>query len=1611
VFSVRHRVVGWTSAGGFVDDASAMNSLHTPGAPFPTLVALLGERARAAPETTAFVYLRDGHTEATRLDHATLDRRARALAAALRSAGVQSGERALLLFPAGVEVLVALFGCLYAGVIAVPAPAPEASRVARTLPRLNAIADDAQASMLISCAETLEVIDSASLGVGGLASVHRLDVARVDESLATDWRTPAISGDTIAYLQYTSGSTATPKGVCLTHAQLLRHLQVLANHSCGYSSKTVTVCWMPYFHDYGLVEGMLLPLFNGTLCVLMSPYALIKHPANWLRAISRYRATHSQAPNFAYALCARKIDEATFAELDLRHWQCAGNAAEPINPDALTAFAQKSRSAGFQYESFYPGYGLAEATLIVTYKPHGESPRVGHFDRAALEAGRVRGAATDASPQGTRNIVSCGRPLKDTRVVIVDPETCTRAPADAVGEIWVSSPAVAGGYWRRHQDTEKTFNARLVDTGEGPFLRTGDLGFLYGGELYLCGRLKDLIIVHGQNISPQDIEWTVQAAHPALKPECGAAFSVEIEGEERLVVVQEIQGRRVRALDETAAFAAIRGAVGEAHGLELEAIVLLRPGGVSKTSSGKIQRSACRAMFLDGSLNAVATWRRPPDAAQAALLTRSTKRPSENALREFVLTRIAAAVGQPVELIDPREPFARFGLDSVRAVALAGDLETWLGCELPATLAFDYPNAAALARHLSAGERGDAVHAPESTRGRQPIAIIGIGCRFPGGIDDPEQFWEALRAGFDGVREVPAQRWNVDAWYAPEPITPGKMNSRWGGFIDDVDAFDAGFFAMSPREARFVDPQQRILLEVSWEALEHAGIAAERLAGTRTGVFVGICSNDYQRLQGAGASLQDGYAATGNALSIAANRISYTLDLVGPSWAVDTACSSSLVAVHHACRSLREGEADMALAGGVNLVLDPAGTVAFSQSRMMSPTGRCRTFSDDADGYVRAEGCGIVVLKRLADATRAGDRIIAVIRGSAVNQDGRSNGLTAPSGPSQQAVVRAALADAGVAAAEVGYVEAHGTGTPLGDPIELNALAAVLSDGRTPTQRCWVGSVKSNIGHLEGAAGIAGLIKAALCVERGEIPRNLHFRSLNPHIRIEGRGLDVATRTVEWAGESGARIAGVSSFGFGGTNAHVVVASPERAGALLRRAQRPMHLLSLSARDQYDLDRLVDSYIRRLKTLDNEAIADLCHTANVGRTGFPYRATATASDREGLLAALGFLGGRESVDQSGLYRGRVREAALVPLELHFGDRTFAPEAASLLYGSSPVFQAAVDALAVGLDSELRNDAMHVVRSGCLSDEGQHRRAALDVVFGCAIEALWRSWGVSPDAVSGVGSGLYVAAAAAGVMTRPQAVALALAATRDAGIGGATQTEAALDALDLQPPRVDLAGIPRDALVTREFWTEAARRGPVGARLCGGAEGKIVLGIEAAARHEPSGNGSQLSGMGDWRVLLDALAKLTHAGYAVDWTGFDRPYGYKIIDAPRYPFRRARHWFDGSQAIAEPKRPRAMSPDLPTAIVDTDRRGRARDLPIENANVPSGALATRRNLDAPIDRESSQNANDGRRLQRSLSPIELDTLSDDEVETLLRERLDSFEYQTRRQSDTERDHHE
>ena len=583
-------------------------SLDYPKATAPsTIVELLRGRAVHQTNHHAYTFLIDGKTESAPLTYGELDRQARAIGALLQQ-HQSKGERALLLYPQGLEVIAAFCGCLYAGVIAIPVPPPESGRLKRTLPRLRSIVKDAQASIALTTSNILALVETVQDEFPEFKQMRWIATEQLDLELAERWQDPQIDQNMLAYLQYTSGSTSTPKGVMLSHFNLIHHSSYL-QRACGYGSDSVTTCWMPYFHDYGLVEGMMLPLFNGTPCYLMSPFSFIKRPIQWLRNITHFRITHSQGPNFAYDQCVRRVKPKQIAELDLSCWQAAGNAAEPINPRVMENFVELFAPCGFSWEAFAPAYGLAEYTLLVSSNPKGQKPVLCHLDATALEQDRI----VEAKPNSelVRTLVGCGHLVGNTQVAIVHPDSLTRCDENEVGEVWVSDPSVTQGYWQRPEETERTFHAYTKDTQEGPFLRTGDLGFLKAGELFITGRIKDLIIVRGTNHYPQDIEWTVQNLHSALRPDYGAAFSIEVKGEEQLVVVQEVE-RRSELPDPDHLIADIRQEIAEQHEIQVYAIVLAKPGNILKTASGKIQRRACRHNFLTGQLTIVADWSENP---------------------------------------------------------------------------------------------------------------------------------------------------------------------------------------------------------------------------------------------------------------------------------------------------------------------------------------------------------------------------------------------------------------------------------------------------------------------------------------------------------------------------------------------------------------------------------------------------------------------------------------------------------------------------------------------------------------------------------------------------------------------------------------------------------------------------------------------------------------------------------------------------------------------------------------------------------------------------------------------------------------------------------------
>ncbi|WP_424102387.1 beta-ketoacyl synthase N-terminal-like domain-containing protein [Moorena producens] len=648
----------------------------------------------------------------------------------------------------------------------------------------------------------------------------------------------------------------------------------------------------------------------------------------------------------------------------------------------------------------------------------------------------------------------------------------------------------------------------------------------------------------------------------------------------------------------------------------------------------------------------------------------------------------------------------------------------------------------------------------------EPIAIIGMSCRFPGGVNSPEAFWQLLHHGVDAIAEVPLARWNIDDYYDPSPDAPGKLYTRDGGFISQIDRFDAAFFGISPREAHSLDPQQRLLLEVSWEAIERANIVPDKLFNSLTGVFIGIGNSNYQSKL-ATSEIPQAYWGTGNVPSAATGRLSYILGLTGPNMAVETACSSSLVSVHLACQSLRQRECNMALAGGVNLLLSPELSIVFSKAKMLSPDGRCKTFDASANGYVRGEGCGIIVLKRLSDAVANQDNILAVIRGSAINQDGASGGLTVPNGPSQVAVIRQALENGGVDPASVSYIEAHGTGTSLGDPIEVGAIGTVFGKTHSQENPLSVGTVKTNIGHLEVAAGIAGLMKVVLQLQQQKIAPSLHFNQPNPYINWSQLPLQVSTKLSPWQTNGKTRIAGVSSFGFSGTNAHAILEeAPVKAKSQKSKLkiqdglERAVHLLTLSAKTETALGELVNSYQNSLKTHRELKVADICHTANTGRAQFHHRLAVVASNQQELVEKLRQHQKKEEV--GGIYSGELTNNTTVPkiAFLFTGQGSQYVNMGRQLYQQAPTFREAInqcEEILSSLETFKETSLREILYPA--ADKEQLSTSLLDqtaytqpVLFALeyALFKLWQSWGIKPNVVMGHSVGEYVAATVAGV---------------------------------------------------------------------------------------------------------------------------------------------------------------------------------------------------------------------------------------------------------------------
>ncbi len=1467
---------------------------------YESIVDVVRFRARQTPAREMFRFLPDGKEDKAKTwTCEDLDRHARMVASELQCHG-SNGQPVLLLVPPGNHFLEAFFGCLYCGSVAVPVPPPGLGRLSRTLPRIRHVISDCQAALIVTTSSLQPAVDEL-LKISSLNNVAVVLLDHMEEKQADTWLATENKKDQLAFLQYTSGSTGNPKGVMVSHGNVLANLEAMSTHWKVREEMTY-VNWLPPFHDMGLLGCILMPVFSGSFGVLLPPVSFLQRPTSWLEAIDRYRGNVSGGPNFSLEHCCRRVKEHHLRDLDLSCLEVLFCGSEPLRKRTVENFLSKFSRYGLNRKAFHPCYGLAETTLFVSAVDTERGIKTVTINPKITEEHKRPRFVKEDTDHGL-TLYSCGRTADKHTVLIVDLETFTPLPEDRVGEVWISGPSVTRGYWKKETETKDTFEGMIKNDTPGKYLRTGDLGFFHEGELYISGRLKEMMILDGRNYFPQDIESTVTISHEALTNHFNAVFSVDLPHGCEMVVVQEIPSGldNLRAITDS-----IRRLVSEDHGVSPATVVLVRRNSIPRTTSGKIQRNLCRTCYETGQLKTLFTWKESPVPA-LTLPHKNEEIPSTGRdWAAWLRKAMAARVDMNEESIDCAGNFSQFGLDSKKSAELVHELSSLLGQTLPISLFYDHPSISSLAEYLAGNHSKQNISIRHTLKkDSNKIAIIGLSCCFPGAAG-PEEFGNLLLQGSDAIRRVPGNRWQI----SDGDDTRGL---EWGGFIDSIFDFDPGFFRISPREAREMDPQQRLLLRLAWQVFERAAIAPDKLSGSQTGVFVGISTTDFANLRSAEKIPVNQYVGTGNAHCAAANRLSYILGLRGPSLAVDTACSSSLVAIHLACRSIRSGESDMALAGGVNVMLSPEPNRIFAAANLMAANGRCKTFSDEADGYVRSEGCGLLLLKRLDTALADNDTILGVIAGSAINQDGPSNGFTAPSREAQSSVIVDALTDAGTTPEEIDLVEAHGTGTPLGDPIEVSALADVFSD-RDASAPLYITSVKTNIGHLEAAAGIAGLAKVLIALEHEIIPAHLHLNRLNRNIHLLDIPAVIATTASSWPrNPQRTRKAGISSFGFGGTNAHVIIeeapcTDTETEGSA--QQERPVSLLTVSAFREEDLKTLVGQYADSLA--GGMDLASFCHTAHLGRAEFIYRLALPCSNPTEAAATLRkWMKG----DSSEVISGRIPAAGETPLIFYFPDSlSLNRSEGKELYNHEPVFREAVD--------HCKNIFQkHAVPLDFTAPfQGLQNYFLFTLQYGLA--KLWQAWGVQPEKIVASGTGKYAPLCLYGYLSLAETVHLLVqtSSPRQTQTNTVSNILAHLYAPETGPEFIDSTTgtvLDIDKLRNINHWiTEDSGRNKCTKRLpsshISADEQLVILGHDLPPEQDMNRQqGNILRSLGregeDYRIIFSSLARIWLNGRTVNWQGFREKHRQKKIKIPTYPFSNnfaetpLRHSWNSSQS--------------------------------------------------------------------------------------------------------------
>jgi len=1174
---------------------------------------------------------------------------------------LKSQDKALILFPQGLDYIYSLIACWYANVVAVPLPVAHSSLKEQDIEKITVILKESEASYIITNAFFKDFLKEKQ-------AFNNVRILSVDElpklAFSKAVERAHFSGDT-ALLLYTSGSTSQPKGIVISHENLVLRADCSAAQ-WGVCQDSCIVSWMPQFHSFGLLINILVPLLKGASGIILNPGSFLKNPQYWFRMIDKYGATHTAAPNFAFDYCNSYIDINSVEKLSLHSLKAIICGGEPVRKETYENFIKKFMALGLDKKMFCPHYGLSE--MVVTTKKPGKLPRYLSLDISCLEHGEIKHTGNKGK---SKLVVSCGELGEGICALAVNPENCKRCKSDEVGEIWIKAPSMEVGYLKQNGRIESAFSGVLGDTGEGGFLRTGDLGFIEDNQLYIVGREKDVIIINGKNHHAVDIEWTIKKNISYLDLPT-VAFSCEIDGKERIVVVQELNA----SLDEREYKKIVHemlAVVSETHEVELYEIDLVECGSIPKTGSGKIQRKACRSAYLALQLHAFYKYKN----GVAILHAKPESIPLK--VNDGVLATLKKEVflsvpGIGKDRLEDASSLSELGLDSIKYVLISKRIEDVFRIQFGPVMLFKYRSFEKLAEYISsqieepqvkAGGQVGIRYQDTNEHNDKDIAIIGVSCNFPGGAPDLESFWENLVNGKDCITPVSQSRIAVLEDYRNHYGDSNDSFPMWGGFIEDVDKFDAPFFGISPLEAESMDPQQRKLLELTWSVIEDSGYNPLSFADKAVGLFIGVHNNDYAELILRQPELMDtygGFLDSGLHMSLVAHRTSRWFDFHGPSEVINTACSSSLVALHHAVQSIHRGESSMAIAGGINIILGSRIYSASHKAGMLSKDGRCKTFDRSADGFVRAEGYGAVLLKPYSRAVKDKDTIYGIIKGVAINHDGKSNSLRAPNLNAQKQLIKTAYEQSGLPLGTIGHIETHGTGTSLGDPIEFQALVEAFRevDSTVPAAFCGLGAVKSNIGHGESSTGIAGLIKLLLSMKHGILPGILHFKELNPNISIENTPFYIVDKNQEWKrfkDASGNNIpyrAGISSFGFGGANAHVILEEYTGSNTVKHAAYKAgAVIIPVSAKNAEvlrDSVKRLNAFLKRyLEEGQNTALnlKDVAYTLQIGRAAMEERVVFAAEDIKELVKKFdAFIEGRENIENC--WKGKVKKGKALP---------------------------------------------------------------------------------------------------------------------------------------------------------------------------------------------------------------------------------------------------------------------------------------------------------------------------------------------------------------------------